>query len=166
VGDKIPLRLAMTCVDRVALDLFAVSDVINIRLLQVLAFGKKAASATPPFNLRNRKSYHITKWVATAQWRADGEDKELPPDDEHPSSRWRSKLNGEFRREPCAEISHSFAEPGMAVMVRKVSRWTSSSQTDVKSQYYVCLFPFRAPDFRSTSSPDKVLFYGQIRLSK
>jgi hypothetical protein len=117
----------MTCVDRVALDLFAVSDVINIRLLQVLAFGKKAASATPPFKLRNRKSYHITKWVATAQWRADGKDKELPPDDEHPSSRWRSKLNGEFRKEPCAEISHSFAEPGMAVMFRKVSQWTSSS---------------------------------------
>lgn len=108
----------MTCVNRVALDLFAVSDVINIRLLQVLAFGKKAATANPPFHLKNRKSYHITKWVATARWYADGEHKQLPPDDEHPDSRWRSKLNGEFRRESGAEISHSFAEPGMAIMVR------------------------------------------------
>ncbi len=117
----------MTCVERVALDLLAVSDAINVRLLQVLAFGKKAAMASPPFNLRKRKSYHITKWVATAHWYPDGKDKELPPDDEHPGSRWRAKLNGEFRREPCAEIGHSFAEPGMAVMVRGfvVLQWTS-----------------------------------------
>ena len=132
MGDKIPLGLVMTSVDRVALDLFAVSDVINVRLLQVLAFGKKAASATPPFNLRNRRSYHITKWVATAQWYADDEDtKELPPDDEHPRSRWRYKLNGEFRREHCAEISHSFAEPGMAVMVRtKYREWVKRRLTN------------------------------------
>ncbi|KAH8999895.1 hypothetical protein EDB86DRAFT_618588 [Lactarius hatsudake] len=148
--DEIPLRLIMTCVDREALDLFAVSDVINVRLLQVLAFGKKAAKASPPFNLRKRKSYHITKWVATAHWYVDGRDslKELPPDDGHLVSRWCTKLNGEFRREPFTEISHSFAEAGMAVM------------------YYVCLFPFRAPDFHPASNPDKVLFYGQILLSK
>jgi len=138
----------MTCVDRGALDLFSVSDVINIRLLQVLAFGKKAATASPPFTLKNRESYHITKWVAKAHWYADGEDKELPPDNKNSRPRWRTKLNGEFRREPCAEISYSFAEPGMAVM------------------YYVCLFPFCAPDFHPTSSPDKVLFYGQISLSE
>ncbi|KAI9451461.1 hypothetical protein BJY52DRAFT_1297612 [Lactarius psammicola] len=148
VCDRIPLRLVMTCVDRVALDLLAVSDAINVRLLQVLAFGKRAATARPPFNLRKRKSYHITKWVATAHWYANGKDEELPPDDEHPRSRWLVKLNGEFRREPRAEIGHSFAEPGMAVM------------------YYVCLFPFRAPDFRPTSNPDKILFYGQILLSE
>jgi hypothetical protein len=117
----------MTCVDRVALDLLSVSGVINIRLLQVLAFGKKAATASPPFTLRNRESYHITKWVAKAHWYADGEDKELPPDNENPGSRWRTKLKGEFCREPCAEISHSFAEPGMAVMVSglMVLQWTS-----------------------------------------
>jgi hypothetical protein len=107
----------MTCANRVALDLFSVSDVINVRLLQVLAFGRKAATASPPFNLRNRKSYHMTKWVATAHWHADGEDKKLPPD-ERRGSRWLTKLNGEFRRESCAEMSHSFAEHGMAVMVR------------------------------------------------
>ena len=117
----------MTCVDRVALDLFAISDVINVRLLQVLAFGKKAATASPPFTLRNRKSYHITKWVAKAHWYADGEDKELPPDSNNPGSRWRTKLKGEFRREPRAKISYSFAEPGMAVMVRGLMmlQWTS-----------------------------------------
>lgn len=133
VCDKIPLRLVMTCVNRVALDLFAVSDVIKIRLLRVLAFGKKAATARPPFTLRNRKAYHITKWVANAHWYADGEDKELPPDDEHPGSRWRTKLNGELRREPYAELSHSFAEPGMAVMVRgfMVLQRTSHKLTDV-----------------------------------
>ncbi|KAI9431410.1 hypothetical protein H4582DRAFT_1966249 [Lactarius indigo] len=148
VCDSIPLHLIMTCVDREALELFAVSGAINVRLLQVLAFGKKAAKASPPFNLKNRKSYHITKWVATAHWYVDGSDKEVPPDDRHSVSRWRTKLNGEFLREPSAEISHSFAEPGMAVM------------------YYVCLFPFRASDFHPTSNPDKVLFYGQISLSK
>ena len=148
--EKIPLRLVMTCVDRGALDLFCVSDVINIRLLQVLAFGKKAATVCPPFTLRNRGSYHITKWVARAHWYTDGEDaKQLPStDNENRGSRWRTKLKGEFRREPGAEMGHSFAEPGMVC------------------QYYACLFPFRTPDFHPTSNPDKVLFYGKISLSE
>lgn len=108
----------MTCVNRQALELFAVSDVINVRLLQVLAFGKKAATTSPPFTLKNRESYHITKWVAKAHWHTDSENKELPADSENRACRWRTELNGEFRKEPCAEIGHSFAEPGMAVMVR------------------------------------------------
>ena len=106
-----------------ALGMFAVSDVINVRLLQVLAFGKKAATASPPFNLKNRESYHITKWVATARWHADGEVKKHPLDDGvdgHQDFLWRSQLTGEFLREPGAEMSYSFAEPDMAVMVRRL----------------------------------------------
>ena len=113
----------MACADHMALDLFAVSDVINVRLLQVLAFGKNAATASPPFNLKNRESYHITKWVATARWHADGEVKKYPLDDAvdgHQDFRWRSQLTGELRRESSAEMSYSFAEPGMAVMVRRL----------------------------------------------
>ena len=114
----------MACADSKALDLFAVSNVINVRLLQVLAFGRKAATASPPFNLKNRKSYHITKWVATAHWHADEEVKKHCPDDAidgHGNFRWRSQLTGEFRRESDARMSYSFAEPGMAVMVRRLS---------------------------------------------
>lgn len=101
----------MTFEDREALDLFAVPHVINVRLLKVLAFGRNAAAAAPPFTLRNRKSYHITNWVATALWNVDGQASQE-------EDRWCLRLNGSLLREHGAEITHTFAEPGMAVMVR------------------------------------------------
>ncbi len=98
----------MTCENRGALNLFAVSHVIDVRLLKVLVFGKNAAAAIPPFAMANRKSYHITKWVAKAQWDVDGQAKGLPLSNEHRRPRWRIKLN---------------AEPGIALMVRGFSGW-------------------------------------------
>lgn len=141
VNDTIPLRLTMRCRDREALDLLAVSHVIDVRLLKVLAFGKNAASASPPFTLRDRTSYHITNWVATALWNVD----------DHAAwenGRWRIRLSGRLVRDAGAEISHSFAEPGMALM------------------YYVCIFPFRSDDFRPLCAPDRILFYGKIPLTE
>ncbi|KAI9431411.1 hypothetical protein H4582DRAFT_2079027 [Lactarius indigo] len=135
----------MTCENRAALDLFAVSHVIDVRLLKVLVFGKNAAATTPPFTMANRKSYHITKWVAKARWNVDGQAKGLPLGDEH---RWRIRLNGKLIRDPCAEMNHSFAEPGIALM------------------YYVCLFPFCSANFVPASKPDKALFYGKIPITK
>lgn len=111
----------MTCENRVAIDLFGVSHALDVRLLKVLIFGKDAASATPPFTIVDRKSYHITEWVAKAQWEVDGQIKELPPSDLHPNRRWHVKLNGKLLRDPSAEITHSFAEPGIAHMVRCLS---------------------------------------------
>jgi len=148
VSDEIPLCLLMTCENRVAIDLFAVSHAIDVRLLKVLVFGKDAAAATPPFTIADRKSYHIKEWVAKAQWDVDGHAKELPPSDQHPRPRWHIKLNGKLLREPCAEITHSFAEPGIAHM------------------YYVCLFPFSSTNFSPISKPSKVLFYGKMSITK
>ncbi|KAH9020215.1 hypothetical protein EDB85DRAFT_2153196 [Lactarius pseudohatsudake] len=145
VSDEIPLSLVMTCGNRAALDLFAVSHVIDVRLLKVLAFGKNAAATTPPFTMANRKSYHITKWVAKAQWNVDGQAKGHILNGEH---RWRIRLNGKLLRDPSAEMSHSLSEPGIALM------------------YYVCLFPFCSADFSPSSRPDKALFYGRIPITK
>jgi len=147
VSDEIPLRLVMTCENRAALDLFAVSHVIDVRLLKVLVFGKNASAATPPFNIANRKSYHITEWVAKAQWDVDGHPRGLPLNDEYPRPRWRINLNGKLLREPRAEIRPSLAEPGMAHM------------------YFVCLFPFCSENF-SPNKPGKELFYGKISITK
>lgn len=120
-SDEIPLRLVMTCENRVAIDLFAVSHAIDVRLLKVLVFGENAAAVTPPFNIVDRKSYHITEWVAKAQWDIDGHSRQLPLNHEHPSPRWRINMNGKLLREPRAEISPSLAQPGIAHMVRGFS---------------------------------------------
>ncbi len=111
----------MTCENRGALDLLAVPHVIDVRLLKVLAFGKESTTAAPPFNLTNHKSYHITKWVGRALWNVDGLATGLPPTDKHPHARWCINMNGRLVRDPCAEISHSFSEPGLALMVRSFS---------------------------------------------
>ena len=113
----------MTSENREALDLFAVSHAIDVRLLKVLVFGENAAAATPPFNIANRKSYHIKEWVAKAQWDVDGLARGLPLNNEYPNPRWRINLNGKLLREPLAEINPSLAEPGIAHMVRGLSGW-------------------------------------------
>jgi hypothetical protein len=117
----------MRCRDREALDLLAVSHVIDVRLLKVLAFGKNAASASPPFTLRDRTSYHITNWVATALWNVD----------DHAAwenGRWRIRLSGRLVRDAGAEISHSFAEPGMALMVCTL---TTLEASDISTAYLI-----------------------------
>lgn len=117
MSDVIPLRLVMTCESREALDLLGVSHAIDIRLLKVLAFGDNAANIHP-FTLRNRSSYHRTDWAANAQWEANAHSWELPPDDVHPRARWRIKLNGKLHRIPNVEISESYDQTGISLMVR------------------------------------------------
>ena len=116
VGDIIPLRLTLTSGNRVALDLLAVSHVINVQLHKVMAFGKHAATVRP----LDLSSYHGSKLAANAHWRRDGHTQELPPDDEHPRSRWRVELNGNFHREANMELAPSFEDPGMTIMVRPI----------------------------------------------
>ena len=109
----------MTSETREALDLFAVSDVIDVRLLKVMAFGENAANAHP-FTLRNRSSYHRTDWAAKAQWQCDSHSWELPPSDGQPRARWRIKLNGQLHRDHTVKMGESFEQSGMALMVRSV----------------------------------------------
>ncbi|KAI9454405.1 hypothetical protein BJY52DRAFT_1417892 [Lactarius psammicola] len=146
VSDVIPLRLVMTSESREALDLFAVSRAIDVRLLKALTFGENAGNIHP-FTLRNRSSYHHTAWAARAQWEPNTI-WELPPSDEHPRARWRIKLNGFLHRDQTVEIIESFKQPGVALM------------------YYVCLFPFRSTDFRPTADPNKELFMVKLPITK
>jgi len=119
VGDIIPLRLTLTSENRVALDLLAVSHVINVQLHKVMAFGEQAATIRP-LSLRNRTEYHRSDLAARAHWQCDGYTQELPLDDEHPRLRWRVKLDGNLHRETNIELTPSFEEPGMRLMVRMI----------------------------------------------
>ncbi|KAH9998863.1 hypothetical protein BJV74DRAFT_883111 [Russula compacta] len=142
----IPLKLVLTSESRQALELFAVSRAIDVRLQKVMAFGERA-SAIQPLNLMDRSSFHRTDWAAIAHWEDDSQIKELTLNERHPKPRWRVKINGELRREPDVELSPSFDVPGMSLM------------------YFVCFFPFRAIDFRPATNPKKVLVMGKIRLT-
>jgi hypothetical protein len=129
VSDVIPLRLVMTSETREALDLFAVSHAIDVRLLKVMAFGENAANIHP-FTLRNRSSYHRTDWAAKAEWEAHSHSWELPPSDGQPRARWRIKLNGQLHRDLTIKMSESFEQPGMALMVRSFDSDEDLALTD------------------------------------
>ena len=121
VGDIIPLRLTLTSESRVALDLLAVSHVIDVQLDKVMAFGKQATTVRP-LSLWNRTAFHRSDLVAKAHWRHDGHPRELPPDDENQRTRWSVKLNGNLERETNIELTPSFedSDSGMAHMVRTI----------------------------------------------
>jgi hypothetical protein len=156
----------MTCETREALDLLAVSHAIDVRLLKVLAFGQNPANIHP-FTLRNRDSYHRTDWAAKAQWEPNVHSWELPPDDEHPRVRWRCKLNGQLHRAPNVEISESYDQSGMALMVRSffLTQMRSRSHCFLV-QYFVCLFPFRSTSFRPAGDPNRELFMGKLPITR
>jgi hypothetical protein len=118
-SDLIPLCLTLTCENQEAFNLVAVSHVIDVRLQKVMGFGKQAATIGP-LSLMNRSSYHRTDLAARAHWEPDGHPTELPPDKEHPRSRWCIKLNGNLHRETKVELCPSYEGPGMAVMVRRL----------------------------------------------
>ncbi|KAH9025329.1 hypothetical protein EDB84DRAFT_401820 [Lactarius hengduanensis] len=148
ISDVIPLHLVMTSESHQALDLLAVSNAIDVRLLKVMAFGENAANIDP-FTLRKRYSFHHrTDWAAKAQWEANAPPRELPTDDEHPRARWRIKFNGMFHRDQSVKMSESFEQPGMALM------------------YFVCLFPFRSTDFLPGTDPDKELLMGKLPITR
>jgi hypothetical protein len=137
----------MTSETREALDLFAVSHAIDVRLLKVMAFGENAANIHP-FTLRNRSSYHRTDWAAKAEWEAHSHSWELPPSDGQPRARWRIKLNGQLHRDLTIKMSESFEQPGMALM------------------YFVCFFPFHSPNFHSATDPNKELLMGKLPITR
>jgi len=141
----IPLSLTLTSENREALDLFSVSDVIDVRLQKVLAFGKDAATVRP-LNLKDRSSFHRSDLAARAHWQLDGHARELLTDEGHRRLRWTVELKGSFQRESEVELSPSFEVSGMALV------------------YLVSLFPFRSRDFHSASDPDRALVMGKIKL--
>ena len=116
MSDVIPLRLAMTSGSREALDLFSVSHAIDVRLFKVLAFGEKATNISP--FAHNSRSYQQRKLVAKAQWDAGPQLRELPPSDEHSWARWHIELDGRLHRDQSVDMSESFEQPGIALMVR------------------------------------------------
>jgi len=117
ISDIIPLTLTLTSETREALDLLAVSDVIDARLQKVLGFGEHAATVRP-LSLKDRKSFHRTDLAARASWQPDGPVRELLPDEGHRLPRWSVQLNGSLQRETGVELSPSFEHPGMALIVR------------------------------------------------
>ncbi len=117
MSDVIPLRLEMTSEGRQELDLFSVSDAIDIRLLKAMTFGENAGNIHP-FTLKNRSSYHRTEWAAKALWEIDADAWELAPSDQYPRPRWRIKLNGELHRDQKVPMGESFEQKGMALTVR------------------------------------------------
>lgn len=119
VGDTIPLGLTLTSENRIALDLLAVSHVIDVQLHKVINYGTQAA-ALRPLTLRDRNSYFQSDLAAKAHWQRDGHTQELPPDDEHPRSRWRIKLDGILHREANMELTPSFEDSGMTILVRAI----------------------------------------------
>jgi len=148
VGDIIPLRLTLTSENRVALDLLAVSHVIDVQLHKVMDVGENAATPRP-LSQRNRTDFYQSKLAAKAHWQRDGHTRELPLDDEHPLSRWRVKLDGIFQRETNIELTPSVGGPEMGMA----------------HVYYVSLFPFRSTDFRPATKPKKALVIGKIELT-
>jgi len=113
VGDTIPLRLTLTSENRVALDLLAVSHVINVQLHKVMDIGEKAGTVRPLSHM-NRAGLHKSDLAAKAHWQRDGHTRELPLDDEHPRSRWRVKLDGNFQRETNIELTPSNEGSGLS----------------------------------------------------
>lgn len=121
-SDIIPLRLTLTSEKREALDVFSVSKIIDVRLQKVLVFGEQAA-AVGPLNLMNRNAFHRSDLAAStrARWQLGGRARELLPDEGHPRPRWSVELGGNLHRETGIELGPSFEEPGMALVVRRLS---------------------------------------------
>jgi hypothetical protein len=117
VSDIIPLTLTLTSENREALDLFSVSNLIDVRLEKILAFGEQAA-AVRRLSLKDPSSFHSTNLAARASWQLDGHARELLPDQEHPRPRWCIELDGSLHREPKVELRPSLEESGVALVVR------------------------------------------------
>jgi hypothetical protein len=119
ISDRIPLRLVLTSENYEALDLFAVSHVIDVRLQKVIAFGDRAG-VVRPLTLKDRGSFHRKELAVRANWLRDGDIRTLPSDEHYSRPRWRVKLNGTLQRIGGVELIPSYEEPGvaMAIMVR------------------------------------------------
>jgi hypothetical protein len=119
-SDIIPLCLTLTSEQREALDVFAVSNVIDVRLQKVMVFGEQAAAVHPSI-LNDSKSFHRTDLAArSTRWQLDGRAKQHLPDAECPRHRWSIELRGNFHRETGVELTPSFDEPGMSLVVRRL----------------------------------------------
>jgi hypothetical protein len=126
-SDIIPLRLTLTSENREALDLFAVSNAIDVRLQKAMNFGEQA---TAVHRLLNRRSSHRAELAARAHWQLDGHARELLPDEGRTRPRWTVDLNGSLQRETGVELSPSFEEPDMALVVRRLTFGEDLTLTD------------------------------------
>jgi hypothetical protein len=159
-SDIIPLTLTLTSENREALDLLAVSDVIDARLQKVLGFGEHAATVRP-LSLKDRKSFHRTDLAARASWQPDGHVRELLPDEGHRLPRWSIQLNGSLQREAGVELSPSFELPGMALTVRLLT-FDEDLRFRLMSAVVYCI-PLHVPldGLPSRRPPGQSACYGQ-----
>jgi hypothetical protein len=106
----------MTSEGITAVNLVAVpqAQIIDVRLLRVLAFGQ----VNCPFTVSGLRTFHRTDWVANAQWELEGQPMQLPPDEGHARSRWCIKFKGELHQEKKIELTKSFRTRDYSVMVR------------------------------------------------
>jgi len=151
-----------TSENRQELDLFSQPHAIDVRLLKVMAFGENSGNIHP-FTLRDRRSsYHRTNWAAKAQWEVDGDAWELPPSEEHPRSRWRIKLNGKFHRDQSVEMTESFEQKGMAIMVRSFDSTQMGISHGLTSLSVLCLLiPVPFDTISSYKRPEQRALHGQ-----
>jgi hypothetical protein len=161
-SDIIPLRLTLTSEQREALDVFAVSNVIDVRLQKVMVFGEQAAAVHPSI-LNNSNSFHRTDLAArSSRWQLDGRTREHLPDGEHPRPRWSIELKGNFHRETGVELTPSFDEPGMSLVVGRLAFGEGLILTD-ECPSIVLRVPLCVPHERipSCDQPEKGASYGQ-----
>ena len=95
-----------------------------------MAFGDRAGAARP-LNLRDRGAFHRAELAAEADWEVDGHVKELPTNETNRRPRWRIKLKGVLRKMPEVELTPSYEESGMAIVVRNVKLDGDAGWTDV-----------------------------------
>ena len=65
-------------------------------------------------------AFHWSDLATKAHWQHDGNTRELPLDDGHPRPHWHIKLDGNLQQETNIEVTPSFEEPGMALVVRMI----------------------------------------------
>ena len=88
-----------------AIDLVKVPQILDVRLLKVMAHGRGT-------------NFRQTEWAAHAQWRLGGDPKELPPSMGNSRYRWCIELNGDLHRKQRIELPPSHREPNFALTVR------------------------------------------------
>ena len=95
----IPLRLALTSENYVAIDLLSMPELIDVRLHKVIDLGDRAG-AVRPLHVRDRDAFLCVELATEANWEVDGGINELPTNEQHMRPRWHIKLKGVLRKKP------------------------------------------------------------------
>ncbi|KZV63863.1 hypothetical protein PENSPDRAFT_757624 [Peniophora sp. CONT] len=139
---SIPLRLALACADRRALDLLhSRPDGLDVCMYKVVAHGA-AAARLGPLSLTHRSEFFRQVPVARGRFRASD-----VLSDESDATIWRLNVEGELvALSGVGEVGPTLRFPDLVVM------------------YTVVVYPFKVAGFRPTLAPDKKLFIAEIPL--